>query len=162
MAKVALADSQITESTVADHITYRITEQDGWNPAPCTGGYIDGVCQGWGNSTPNMVTRTKKTSAKINGTCTATVTNVKFNSKAPIVKGDKTKETDTYSLPSGGNSESGNHTNTTTGSVTGGNSKNVFVNGELVAISGSAITTHASNATTIGTTGLSTTVNIGA
>ncbi|OXS74466.1 hypothetical protein B1B04_09215 [Lysinibacillus sp. KCTC 33748] len=79
--------------------------------------------------------------------------------KAPIVQGDKTTENDSYSLPSGGVYVSGSHTNAQ-GSVTVGNSNNVFINGKSVATDNSTVTTHAGTSSKING-GASSTVTIG-
>lgn len=172
MAKIAVNASTLAESTIADHINYTKSEQTGTSQPTCPYGYMNpnGTCgyysgsgywvDMWIAGSPIMQDVPYKTSAKINGTCTSTNTTVKINGKAPIVVGDKTKETDTYTIPSGGTNPSGYHTDITTGSVTVGNTKNVFVGGKSIAINGSKVKTHAGNDATI-TGALSTTVNIG-
>ena len=159
MAKIALDGATMAQSTIPNHISYRKWEQTGTSPPYCSGGYIDGVCQGWSGGDPIYDWVYYQTNAIVNGTVTASVTNVKVNGKSPIVVGDKTKESDTYSLPSGGVYVSGQHTNVA-GSVTVGNNKNVFINGKLAVLNGAQVTTHAGTNTTING-GVSTTVDIG-
>ncbi|WP_107838616.1 hypothetical protein [Metasolibacillus meyeri] len=175
MAKVALADVKIVQATATDHIIYTKTEQDGYHPRTCPVGYMDyqtGRCgytnafgvwiDMWIPGEPKYQDVDYKIDAKIDGSVTATVTNVKINGQTPIVKGDKTKETDSYTIPGGGTYKNGKHENITTGSVTGGNSKNVYVNGKLLAVADNEVTTHVSSVKTkIGTQGLSTNVNVG-
>ncbi|MEC1179196.1 hypothetical protein P9B03_11935 [Metasolibacillus meyeri] len=174
MAKVALADVKIVQATATDHITYTKNEQTGTTPPTCPVEYMNpnGTCgyytdsgywiDMWIIGTPIYQDVDYKTDAKIDGTVTATVTNVKINGQTPIVKGDKTKETDSYTIPGGGTYKNGKHENITTGSVTGGNSKNVYVNGKLLAVADNEVTTHVSSVKTkIGTQGLSTNVNVG-
>lgn len=144
MAKIALNEANINRSTVSNHIYYRRWEQTGtdWEGYP-TYGY-----------------RYYYTSAIINGTTESSVTNVMIEGKRPVVQGNNTVESDSYSLPSGGEYVSGSHSNTRSGSVTSGNSRNVYINGKSVAIIGSNVQTHANTNTTIRDNG-STTVNIG-
>lgn len=144
MAKVALNDSNISQSTISNHIYYRRWEQTGtdWEGYP-TYGY-----------------RYYYTSAIINGATESSVSNVMIEGKRPVVQGDNTIENDSYSLPSGGEYVSGSHNNVRNGRVNSGNNKNVFINGKSVAIIGSNVQTHANTNTTIRDNG-STTVNIG-
>lgn len=158
MAKIALDGATITQTSSSGHITYRSYDYIRESAPYCTRWDEDGDCTST-TTDPIYEWVNHTTSANINGTVTPTVTNVKINGKAPIVLGDKTKETDTYSLPSGGVYVSGQHTNAA-GTVTVGNAKNVFINGKLVAIANAAVTTHAGTSSTI-KDGLSTTVNIG-
>lgn len=153
MAKVALHDSTISETTAPDHISYEKYEQVD------TGG---GGSDSDGNPIPSYPIYDwvdYKTSATVKGKAVATVTNVNINGKAPVVMGDRTTEEDTYTLPSGGVYVSGAHSGDQ-GSVTVGNSSNVFINGKSVATNGSRVTTHAGGSSTING-GSSSTVNIG-
>lgn len=154
MAKIALNGATISQSTASGHINYNNYEVVG------TGG---GGTDSQGNSIPTYpiygwVART--TSANINGTVDADVTNVFIQGKNPIVNGDNTIETDSYSIPSSGVYTGGAHTNSTNGKVTSGNTKNVFVNGKSVSVEGSTISTHAGNSSSI-INGFSSTVFIG-
>lgn len=158
MAKIALAGATMAQSSAPNHINYRRYEQTGTTPIYCNSWDDDGDCNGYGGGLPIMQWISYQTSANINGTVTATVTTVKIEGKAPIVIGDATKESDTYSLPFG-EYVSGQHTNAA-GSVKAGNAKNVYVNSKLIAINGAAISTHAGTSSTING-GVSTTVNIG-
>lgn len=152
MAKIGLEDSKISETSVPNHITYKRYEQTGSTPNYDEfGNYI--------GSTPSYGYVNYQTNATVKGTAKSTVTNVKIQNKSPIVVGDRTTETDTYTLPSGGIYVSGAHTNGQ-GTVTVGNAKNVKANGKLIAISGSSVTTHAGTTAQINAD-LSSTVNIG-
>lgn len=159
MAEVALNDATIAETTANNHITYESKDYIGesspycvqWNP-------ITGACIAT-NTDPMYDWKEHKTSAKVKGKAIATVTNVKFNGKSPVVMGDKTTESDTYTIPSGGRYKSGAHTSAQ-GSVATGNNSKVFVNGKSVAINGSKVTTHAKSSSTING-GVSSTVKIG-
>lgn len=159
MAKIALDGSNINQTTASGHIRYEMYEQTGTSPTFCNRWDEDDNCIGWGGGNPIYSWVSYTTSAKVDGTAVGNVSNVRIEGKAPIVQGDKTKESDSYTLPSGGRYISGNHTNVS-GSVTSGNSSNVYVNGKSVAIIGSNVSTHASTSTTIKDNG-STTVNIG-
>lgn len=153
MAKVILEGCKINQSTVSGHIsTERYVPVGGGgsdlegNPIPIDYGWVGGY----------------STSATINGTCEpASVSNVYIESKKFIVKDDKTKETDTYTLGSNERYASGRHTNDTRGKVSNGNSNNVYANGKLIAVTGATVTTHANTSTTVGSDKVSTTVNIG-
>lgn len=159
MAKIALKDSTIKETTASNHITYRKYEQTGTGGGGCNSWDENGVCTGYSSTYPIMGwVGGYTTSAKVKGKAVSTVTNVSIEGKAPIVKGDKTLESDTYTIPNG-EYVSGSHTNAQ-GSITGGNSNNVYANGKLIAIKGSTITTHASTSSEIDGE-LSSTVNIG-
>ena len=162
MALIALNDAKINQSTSSGHIKTERYIQTGTGGGYCNARDEDGNCTSYAPTYPifNWVGG-YSTSAKIDGTCTASSTQVFIQGKNPVLKGDKTKESDTYQLGSSERYASGQHTNVTTGSVTGGNSNNVYVGGKLIAIAGSTITTHAGTSTTIGSTGLSSTVYIG-
>jgi len=158
MAKIALSGATISQTSASNHINYTVNEIVGYTPEYCNGWDDDGYCNSWGGGNPIRQDVPYTTSATINGTIAATVTNVKIQGKSPIVVGDKTTETDTYSLPSGGKYVSGAHSSAS-GSVIVGNTKNVFVNGKLAVLSGGSVTTHAGTSSTV-SGGLSTTVNI--
>ncbi|KOY83019.1 hypothetical protein [Lysinibacillus macroides] len=133
MAKIALNNATISDTTAFNHIQYQQFDNGNWLP--------------------------KTTEAIIKGTVTSTVTNVIINGKAPIIQGNRTIENDTYTLPAGGVYINGAHTNAQ-GSVTVGNSRSVFINGKSVAIENSNVTTHAGTNCKING-GVSSTVNIG-
>lgn len=158
MAKIALKDATIADSTAPDHITYSVEEYQGQTPEYCVAWNEFGQCIRY-DSDPIYAPVNKTTTATIKGKAVSTVTNVTIQGKAPIVQGDKTTENDTYSIPSGGSYVSGSHTNAQ-GSVTVGNSYNVFINGKSVAIENSTVTTHASTSSKING-GVSSTVTIG-
>lgn len=159
MANAALDGSNINQSTASGHITYEIRERTGTSPTYCNSWDDEGNCVGWGGGDAIYEWVRYTTSSRVDGIAVGSVSNVKIEGKAPIVAGDKTKEDDSYTLPSGGRYVSGNHTGAQ-GSVTSGNNSNVFINGKSAAIIGSPIRTHASTSTTIKDNG-SSTVNIG-
>ncbi|SKB63833.1 hypothetical protein SAMN06295926_10525 [Lysinibacillus sp. AC-3] len=153
MAKIALKDATISDTTASNHIIYKVLEQ-----VDTGGGYYDQ----WGDYVPTYPINDwvqYPTSATVKGKAVSTVSNVTIEGKAPIVQGDKTTENDSYSLPSGGVYVSGSHTNAQ-GSVTVGNSNNVFINGKSVATDNSTVTTHAGTSSKING-GASSTVTIG-
>lgn len=156
MALIALNGAKINQSTASGHISTERYIQTG------TGG---GGTDANGFPIPSYPIKEwvggYSISATINGTCTASSTQVFIQGKNPVLKGDRTKESDTYNLGVDERYSSGQHTNSTGGSVSGGNSKNVYVGGKLIAIAGSTVTTHASTNTTVGSEGLSSTVHIG-
>ncbi|MEQ6356557.1 hypothetical protein ABNX05_18195 [Lysinibacillus sp. M3] len=158
MAKIALNDSTITDTTASDHITYKVYEYQGQTPDYCVSWDNEGYCTRWdSDDIYEWVDHT--TSATVKGKAVSTVTNVTIQGKAPIVQGDKTAENDSYNLPSGGVYVSGSHTSAQ-GSVTVGNSNNVFINGKSVATDSSTVTTHAGTSSKING-GTSSTVTIG-
>ncbi|QWU14456.1 hypothetical protein [Paenibacillus sophorae] len=139
IANVAINGSKITESIKSGHVTYNIYYwQDG---DEFTSGH-------WSYSGPGS------TGAKITGTVTATST-MKVNGVSVAVVGDVTNETwiadppipsdDGYNKYVATSPTSGSGQ----GSITGGNSKNVKLNGSLIAIVGSEVTTCLGNTTTI-------------
>jgi len=159
MAQIALKDATIADSTAPNHITYSTQEYQGESAPYCVAWDMYGQCIQY-RTDPVYGSVNKTTSATVKGkTATPTVTNVTIQGKAPIVQGDKTTENDTYTLPSGGVYVSGSHSNGQ-GTVSNGNNKNVYVNGKLLAVVGSNVTTHAGTTTTINGGG-SSTVSIG-
>lgn len=159
MTKIALDNSTINQSTANNHITYELYERTGTTPTYCNRWDEEGYCIGWGGGDPIYSWVRYTTSARVNGNTVGSVINVKIEGKAPIAQGDRTRESDTYTLPSGGRYVSGQHTNAS-GSVTSGNNNNVYINGKSVAIIGSSVQTHANTSSTIANNG-SNTVNIG-
>lgn len=160
MAKIALNNANINQAVAPNHINYRKWEYSGSNnPTYPIAWDTNGNPIAWGGGDPIYRWNSYQTFANINGTVKATVTNVKIQGSAPIVVGDSTTESDSYTIPSGGEYVSGSHAGAT-GKVTVGNSRNVFANGKSIAIGGSALNTHAGVPSTI-KDGLSTTVNIG-
>lgn len=143
MPKVALNDATIADTTASGHISYERYEPIGYDSE-------GNPYYGWvGGYT---------TSATVKGKCIASSSRVFINGKNPILQGDRTSEDDQYSIPSG-RYAGGAHTNAT-GSVTAGNTKNVFVGGKLIATEGSRVNTHAGSSTTVNG-GVSSNVNIG-
>ena len=138
--KIILDGCKITQSTSSGHISIEKYVPIGFGEYGWVGGYT--------------------TSAKIDGTCKASTSNVFVNSKKVILKGDNTLESDSYTLSSDERYVGGKHTNAQ-GSITGGNGNNVYVNGKLLAVTGATVSTHASNSTTVGNDIVSTNVNVG-
>lgn len=146
MAKIALNGTSISSSTASGHIDIRR-----WVPP---------TYDSEGNQTGGGYYIYSTTSATITGTANSSVSNVRIEDKTPITQGDSTTEKDSYSVPSGWSYYGGAHSGAT-GIVTGGNSSNVYVNGKSVAIVGSSVRTHANTNTTISSSRVSSTVNIG-
>lgn len=160
MARIALSGATIAQSTASGHITYRRWEFTGrYTERWCAFYDGDGHCVDWRGGDPIYEWRTYTTSANINGTVTAPARNVRVEGFSPVLEGDSTQESDTYTIPDGGEYVSGSHSSAT-GRVSRGNSRNVFINGVSVAVEGSSVTTHASTNTTING-GVSSTVHIG-
>ncbi|MFJ7982423.1 hypothetical protein ACIQ1D_19355 [Lysinibacillus xylanilyticus] len=158
MAKIALNDATISDTTASNHITYKTYDYMGQSPSYCVSWDSEGYCNGW-DSDDIYEWVEHQTSSTVKGKAVSTVTNVTIQGKAPIVAGDKTTEDDSYSLPSGGSYVSGAHNNAQ-GSVTSGNNNNVFINGKSVAIENSTVTTHAGTSSRING-GASSSVSIG-
>lgn len=137
MPAVALNGATIAQSTVSSHVSYNYQVYDSCkttnSEGECVGGY-------W--------TYSGTTSANINGTCTATSNQVFINGKNAVLMGDRTVENDTYVPVSGGYNYRGMHTGAQ-GSVTSGNTKNVFIGGKPVSVLSSTVRTHAGTNTTI-------------
>jgi len=159
MVKIALSGNLFTQSVANNHIRYRKWEYQYTTATTCNGYDVDGNCNSWSGGDEVYGWNYYYTSANINGSVLSSITNVKIQGKSPIIKGDITKETDTYNIPSGGEYYSGKHVNIS-GTVTSGNSKNVYVNGKSVSIVGSSTNTHADTNTQISSGGSSSTVNI--
>lgn len=82
--------------------------------------------------------------------------------KNPVLVGDSTTESETYSLGSDERYLSGQHSGANAkGTVTTGNSKNVYIGGRLVCNDPTSVRTHAVAVTTISGGSESTTVFIG-
>lgn len=162
MAKIILDGCKINESTASGHINTERYIQVGTGGGECNGWDIFGNCI---STSPTYPTKDwvggYSINAKINGTVKSEITNVVIEGKKPIVKDSKTTESDTYTVGFEERYASGQHTNVTTGSITGGNSSNVYINGKLVSITGSTVKTHANTNTTIGNDKVSSTVTIG-
>lgn len=138
MPAVARNGSTIAPTTVSGHVPIRR-----WVASYCNRWDDNGNCIGWGGGYYDYST----TSATINGTINKPTGNVYVNGQPVAVQGDPTRETETYSVPSGW--EVYGHHTTGVGQVTAGNNRNVFVNGSPVAIVGSTVRTHAGNNTTV-------------
>lgn len=155
MANIALDGTNITESTASGHISTEYYDVVGY-----TGGGVDanGVpyppspVYGWVAGSP--------ISATITGTATATNRKVLIEGVIPLTVGDKTVESDSYTTGANERYAGGQHTSAN-GSVTTGNSRNVYINGKLIATVGSSVTTHASTVSSLGDSKQSSTVTIG-
>lgn len=159
MARVALDGTTFQQSVASNHIQYRVWTYQYTTPTYCNGWDEDGNCNSWGGGVAVWDWEYYWTSARINGTAKASVSNVRVQGQRPIVNGDSTTETDSYTIPSG-EYYSGAHSNVA-GSVTSGNSRSVFINGKSVAVNGSNVRTHANTNTPLTTSGTSSTVHIG-
>lgn len=137
MAQVAFNQSMINQVTASGHVPIRR-----WNPSYCSGGWIDGVCQGWSGGYYSYSTA----SATIRGQVNASSNNVFVNGKSIATVGNSVSETETHNIPSGW--EAYNHHNSGTGTVTGG-SNTVYANGKAITMVGKTVRTHAGVNTTI-------------
>jgi hypothetical protein len=153
IANVAINGSNITESTKPGHVTYSIenyeflyytgggTDSNG-DPIPYVSHY--GWVDGGSGSTGAKITGTVicSNSMKVNGTSVAKVgdsTTESWIADPPIpTSTDTTRYTATSPISGCGQ-----------GSITGGNSKNAKLNGQLIAVVGSEVTTCLGNSTTI-------------
>lgn len=142
MASVALDDATVANSTSTGHITYRKWEYQYTTPIQYDG---EGNPVGGGEDIYDWNYYT--TDATVTGKCNASSNSVYIDGKNAVLNGDTTTETDQYTVPSG-EYYSGAHSSIS-GSVTSGNSKNVFIGGRSVSINGSTVSTHAPTATTI-------------
>ncbi|MCM3341722.1 hypothetical protein M3650_24625 [Paenibacillus sp. MER TA 81-3] len=138
MAGVAYYGASIASTAASNHIRIKY-----WHPRRCSGGWIDGVCQGWTEGYYQY----DSIDATINGAVNGGSSNVFVNGMGVARQGDSTAETETYSIPSGWDLEHSDGGGA--GSITIGNSKSVFVNGSPIAVTGSTVSTHAGVSTTI-------------
>lgn len=147
---VSVVGNKITDGTASNHINIKKS-----NSPTCEAGYgsdgvwysgyfQNGVCYGVLTPSPDS---TDRINATIKGSIDDGSQNVFVEGKAVAFVGSKTKEEDTYNLPSGWSYVSGKHTNAN-GSVSAGSST-VFVNGKAIARKGDTVTTHANSSTTI-------------
>lgn len=137
MGKVAYKGGSVNSVTASGHIDRKY-----WNSSYCSGGYIDGVCQGWSGGYYSYGT----SNATVNGDIKNGSSNVYVNGNSVARNGDSVTETDTFSLPSGW-SQDGSHSGGT-GQISSGVSS-VYANGSKLAIVGTSVATHASVSTTI-------------
>ena len=161
MAKIALEGTEFNQSVASGHINTERFIQTGTGGGNCNAWNAQGQCVGYSSTYPIMNwVGGYTTNANINGRAKATTSQVFIEGKNAILKGDRTEENDTYTVGANERYASGQHSNTQ-GSVTGSNSNNVYINGKLVAIGGSTVTTHANTTTALKETGVSSTVHIG-
>lgn len=137
MAQVAFNQSMINQVTASGHVSIRR-----WNPSYCSGGWKDGVCQGWSGGYYSYSTA----SATIRGQVNASSSNVFVNGKSIATVGNSVSETETHNIPSGW--ESYNSHSSGTGTVTSGSSR-VYANGRAITMVGKTVRTHAGVNTTI-------------
>jgi uncharacterized Zn-binding protein involved in type VI secretion len=156
IANVATNGSRITESLKDGHVTYDVYEYQQTQAGYCALYDLSGQCINYVDAQYDWVlTGSDATGAKIIGTVSSN-TKMKLNGTSVAKVGDETNETwiaypsvppDTastqYRNVSPGTSGSGK------GSITEGNNKNAKVNGKLIAVVGSEVTTHLGNTTTI-------------
>lgn len=158
MAGVALNGAEIEQSIKSNHVSYDryvyMKIQDGYcreydpeDPTRCID-YVEPVYS-W------VYMGKYYTNAKINGTISAS-SSVYVNGTPVVTVGSITNESWVADppVPAGGIDENITNIQPGTfgsgqGSVTGGNSSNVYVNGKLLAMEGSEVTTHLGNTTTI-------------
>lgn len=153
IANVAINGSTITESTKPEHVTYSIenweilyytsggTDSEGHSLPPVPHyGWVDGGTGSTGAKITGTVSCSNRT--KVNGTSVAKVgdsTNETWIADPPIPTSTSTTRY-TATSPISGSGQ---------GSITGGNSKNAKLNGQLIAVVSSEVTTCLGNTTTI-------------
>lgn len=156
MPGVAFNTSKIVESVKNNHVTYDIYVYQQVGGGYCGAYDEDGNCIYWVPPVYDWVySGSSSTHAKINGEV-VTSSNVYVNGK-PIAKvGDQTNEfwiADPSVPPDTSTTQYRNIRPGTSGSgygqITIGNSSNVYVGGQSVAVIGSQVTTHLGNTTTI-------------
>lgn len=152
IAKIAVNGSKIAEVVKPNHVTYSI---ETYVPEYCARRDPDtGLCVSWGGDYWTSA-GSGSTGAKITGTASSPSSPFKVQGVNAIVIGDKTNETWEASPPIPSSTGSTRYTATSPisgsgqGSITGGNGKNVKLNGKLIATIGSEITTCLGNKTTI-------------
>lgn len=149
MAYIALNNAAIQQSTKSNHVTYTERYQSGER---CAARDEDGNCLRW---EPVYSNATHNSNAKITGKVSSPNNKMFVNSVPVACIGDPTQEQwiadpTPYSHYGGsitsispGTSGSGK------GTIATGNSKKVYLNGKLVAVQGSTVTTHLGTSTTI-------------
>ncbi|WPK11814.1 hypothetical protein R6U77_18270 [Lysinibacillus louembei] len=146
MARIALDGAEMNESTASGHISIQRYQRTGDSGYPDYIPYYNWV----GGYSAD---------AKVNGKANARQTQVFINGKNAVLNGDRTEENDTYTLGSNERYSSGQHSNAA-GTITNGNSSNVYIGGTLVSVENATVTTHANTSTTL-KNNYSTNVNIG-
>lgn len=91
---------------------------------------------------------TRSSSIRINGTLKGDSTKVYIGSKKVSVNGGGTTESDSWSQPSDYYSGVNLHSSSS-GTISSGNSKGVYISGKLIAVKGSTVNTHEGVNTTI-------------
>ncbi|MCY9517211.1 hypothetical protein [Paenibacillus apiarius] len=138
MAAIALHGHRTDQSTKSGHVTYDIYR------------YEDDPRDGWYYSSSGS------TGALITGTISSSSGSVVVNGTSICTVGDAVNETWVASPPVPSHSSYTEYRNVipgTSGSgqgkITGGNTGNVYMNGKLIAVQGSAVTTHLGTTTKI-------------
>lgn len=149
MANVALQGSTITESSKSNYVSYVERYQTG---SECVSRDEDGVCTKY---EPAYSNATWYSNAKITGLVSDNSNRFKVNGVSVACVGDSTQEqwkADPTPYPHNGGSIISTFPSTSgsgQGSVTTGNSKKVYLNGKLIVVNGSQVTTHLGTSTTI-------------
>lgn len=160
MPKIALDGAEFNESTASGHINTERYIQTGTGGGFCNAWNAQGQCIGYAPTYPIMEwVGGYSVSAKINGKAKASQNQVFINNKNVILKDDRTDESDTYTVGANERYASGQHTSAQ-GSVTGGNSNNVYIGGKLACVESATVKTHANTNTAL-KNGYSTNVHIG-
>ena len=160
MANIGLNGATLNQVVAVDHINIQKYEQVGTGGGECLARDEFGNCLYYAPTYPLEEWVDAKTDAKVDGTVKATVNKVFIQGKNAILNGDKTEEKDTYVLESNERYVSGQHTNAQ-GTVTTGNSRNVFIGGKQVSTQPITVNTHVSGLTTTVKDGWATKVFIG-
>ncbi|CAH0122559.1 hypothetical protein PAE9249_05131 [Paenibacillus sp. CECT 9249] len=157
MAGVAYDGSTIAQSTKNGYVTYDIYS---WEPRYCANRDEDGDCTEWRGGYW-YYSGSSSTGAHIRQTTIQSSSNVFVNGKSITTVGDSIYMSWEASPPVPSNSSSREyrnvkpgHSGSTTGTVSVGNSSNVFANGKSVAQIGSTVTTGIGTSPTL-TTGSS-------
>ena len=160
MGKISLNGASINTATASGHIQTERYIQTGTGGGECNAWDEDGACIGYAPTYPIYEWVGGYTAdAQIDGTVQATTNQVFIQGKNAILNGDSSTENDSYNLIPDERYVSGQHTGAT-GSVTTGNSRNVFIGGKQVSIDPTTVRTHSGVNTTI-RDGFSSTVFIG-
>lgn len=149
MAYIALNNAAVQDSTKSNHVSYVERYKSGER---CTNRDQDGHCTNWEDVYSNA---THNSNAKITGKVSSPSNKMFVNGVPVACMGDPTQEQwvadPTPYAHNGGSiiSISPGTSGSGQGSITTGNSKKVYLNGKLVAVQGSTVTTHLGTSTTI-------------
>ncbi|MFJ6207297.1 PAAR domain-containing protein [Lysinibacillus sp. NPDC092081] len=151
MPGVVVKGNKIQSSVASNHIKIKKPNDYTCEPGYINGEYFSGYWYGgacYGVLTPPSSPYTyQDINATIDGEINEGSPNVFVNGKAVAFSGAKTLEKDTYTVPNGWTTESGNHSSAN-GSIIK-YSTTVFVNGKPLVRNGDSVLTHAGTTTKI-------------